>query len=66
MKKEYDFSKGIRGKFYNPEAKLQIPVYLDETSMNFVLEIARRKKTDISTVVNKIIESDIKLAEAIR
>jgi hypothetical protein len=25
MKPEYDFSKGERGKFYRPDAKLNIP-----------------------------------------
>ncbi|MGC9995768.1 MAG: hypothetical protein ABSE79_10625 [Terriglobia bacterium] len=29
MKKEYDFSKGERGKFFRPDAELNIPVYLD-------------------------------------
>ena len=30
MKEEYDFSKGERGKFYRPNARLHIPVYLEE------------------------------------
>ena len=29
MKKEYDFSKGERGKFYRPGAQLNLPVYLE-------------------------------------
>ena len=29
MKKEYDFSKGERGKFYRSDAKLNLPVYLE-------------------------------------
>jgi len=29
MKKEFDFSKGERGKFYRPGAKLNLPVYLE-------------------------------------
>lgn len=29
MKKEYDFSKGERGKFYRSGAKLNLPVYLE-------------------------------------
>ena len=29
MKKEYDFSKGVRGKFYKPDIQLNIPVYLE-------------------------------------
>ena len=30
MKKEYDFSKGQRGKFYRPDIKLSLPVYIDQ------------------------------------
>jgi len=29
MKKEYDFSKGERGKFYQPDTQLNLPVYLE-------------------------------------
>jgi hypothetical protein len=29
MKKQYDFSKGERGKFYHPDAELRIPIYLE-------------------------------------
>jgi hypothetical protein len=29
MKKEYDFSKGERGKFFRPDAELNLPVYLE-------------------------------------
>ncbi len=29
MRKEYDFSKGERGKFFRPGVELHLPVYLD-------------------------------------
>jgi hypothetical protein len=29
MKKEYDFSKGEKGKFYRSGTKLNLPVYLE-------------------------------------
>jgi hypothetical protein len=29
MKKDYDFSKGERGKFYRPDAEISIPIYLE-------------------------------------
>ena len=29
MKKNYDFSKGERGKFYRPDAELGMPIYLE-------------------------------------
>ena len=64
MKEEYDFSKGERGKFHQPDAKFNLPVYLDEDNLSFVEEIADRKKTDISSVVNELIRTDKRLAKA--
>lgn len=58
MKSEYDFSNGQRGKFYDPNAKFQIPVYLESDAMAFVEEIAERKGIDISVVVNDLIKAD--------
>jgi hypothetical protein len=66
MKKEYDFSKGERGKFYRPNAKLNLPVYLDEEVLAFVQRIARRRKTDLSSVVNQLLRSDMQVAEVLR
>ena len=63
MKKEYDFSKGERGKFYHPEAKHNLPIYLEEKNLSFVEEIAEKRKTDIGTVVNELIKRDIKIVE---
>jgi hypothetical protein len=64
MKKEYDFSKGERGKFYRPDMKLNIPIYLDEEVSAFVDKIASKKKIDRSSVVNELLRGDIKIAEA--
>ncbi len=55
MKKEYDFSQGERGKFYRPNAEMNIPVYLDAENLSFVEKIAEKKKKNISTVVNELI-----------
>jgi hypothetical protein len=64
MKKEYDFSKGERGKFYRPGMKLNIPIYLDEEVSAFVQKIALKKRIDRSSVVNELLRGDIKIAEA--
>ncbi len=63
MKKEYDFSKGERGKFYKPNVKLNIPVYLDAVAYSFVEKIAEKKQEDVSTIVNKLIKTDKKIAD---
>ena len=66
MAKEYDFSGAERGKFYRPEAKFQIPVYLESDSLAFVEEIARRRGTDISEVVNGLLKADRELLNQLR
>lgn len=40
-------------------------IYLDQEAMAFVQRIARKKKTDVSTVVNELILTDKRLAEVI-
>jgi len=64
MRKEYDFSKGQRGKFYHPDMKLNIPVYLDEEVSAFVEKIAAKKGLDRSSVVNELLRGDMKISEA--
>ena len=65
MRKEYDFSKGERGKFYRPDMKLNLPVYLDEEVSAFVEKIATKKGIDRSSVVNELLRGDIKIAKAV-
>ena len=57
MKKEYNFSKGIRGKFYRPDVRLNLPIYLDQDVAEFVQKYAKRKKLDSQTLVNKLLRS---------
>jgi len=52
MKKEYDFSKGEKGKFYRKWLKLSLPIYLEPKIFKFVQGIAKKKNHDFSTVVN--------------
>jgi hypothetical protein len=66
MKKEYDFSKGTRGKFYKANARLNLPVYLDSEVQRFVEQIARNRRLDVSRVVNQLLKSDMKLAQAMQ
>lgn len=66
MKKEYDFSKGERGRFYSPDAKLNIPIYLDEEVIAFIENIANKKGTDFSSVANQILRSNMQLVEVIK
>ena len=66
MRDEYDFSKAERGRLYRPDAKLNLPVYLDEEVQAFVQAIAERRKTDLSTVVNQLLRGDMQLADTMK
>ncbi len=66
MRKEYDFSKGQRGRFYRPNAKLNLPVYLDRANLTFVQQVAKRRDSDLSAVVNDLIRSGRRMADALK
>ena len=66
MREEYDFSKAARGKLYRPDAKLNIPVYLDDEVRAFVQAIAEKRNTDYSSVVNQLLRGDMKLLETMK
>lgn len=65
MKREYDFSKGVRGKFYRANAKLQLPIYLDQDVEKFVKKRAQEKKVETATLVNDLLRKGISIVEAV-
>ena len=66
MKKEYDFSKGVRGKFYRENARLNLPIYLDEDISDFIKKFAKRKKVDSQTVVNTMLRGNKEIIQALQ
>ncbi|MCP4041491.1 MAG: hypothetical protein GY731_05965 [Gammaproteobacteria bacterium] len=66
MKQEYNFSKGEQGKFYHENAKLNLPVYLDEEVQSYLQERAGSKGVEITQLVNEMLKQDIKLIEAVK
>jgi uncharacterized protein (DUF4415 family) len=66
MKSEYDFSKGERGKFFHPDAKFNVPVYLDKDVLSYLSERARSKGVEVSQLINEILRKDIDLFEAVK
>ena len=66
MKREYDFSKGVRGKFYRPDVRLNLPIYLDDDIAEFIEKYAKRKKVDAQTIVNEILRSNKDMLQALR
>lgn len=60
---EIDFSKGTRGQFFRPGAKLSLPVYLDDQVQARLAALANAKGVDFSTLVNDLLRKDIELIE---
>ncbi len=66
MKKEYDFSKGTRGKFHRKNVRLNLPIYLDDDVAEFVRKYAKRRKVDSQTIVNKLLRSNKDIMQALQ
>jgi len=66
MKKEYDFSKAERGRFYRPGAKLNIPVYLEPQVQAWLDKVAIKRGEDIGKLVNRLLKKEIEMVEAVR
>ena len=64
MKDEYDFSKGVRGQFFRPDARLNIPVYLDQDVETWFTERAKAKGIDVQQLVNELLRKDISLIQS--
>jgi len=61
---EIDFSGGTRGKFHQPNAKLNLPVYLDADVQAYLSALAARKGVPLSDLANDLLKKDIAILEA--
>ena len=66
MEKEYDFSKGTRGKFYSPNAQYNLPLYLEPDVMNYFTEQAKAKGVELSSIVNELLKKNIAIIESFK
>jgi hypothetical protein len=66
MKKEYDFSKAERGRFYRPDAKLNLPVYLEPQVQAWLDKVAGKRGEEIGKLVNRLLKKEIDLVETAR
>ena len=63
MKREYDFSKAERGKFYRPKVELAPPVHLDPNVAEWLTSHAESKGTTLNALVNELLKKDIERIE---
>jgi hypothetical protein len=61
---EIDFSDGVRGKFHRPNARLNLPVYLDADVQANLAAIAAAKGVTLSDIANDLLKRDIAILTA--
>lgn len=66
MRDEYDFSKAERGKFYRPDAQLNLLINLDAEVRSYLERQAKAKGKELSEIVNEMLKKDIDLVEAVK
>lgn len=63
MKREYDFSKGVRGKLYRKGAELRLPIYLDVKLQKQLERLAEKNGKDVNDLVNQLVQREVELIE---
>ena len=63
MKRQYDFSGAVGGKFYRKGAVLRVPIYLDAKVQERLQRLARKKGKAIDRIVNQIVRKEMELLE---
>jgi hypothetical protein len=66
MSAEIDFAKGERGKFFRKDARLRLPLYLDDPLQERLAAIADAKGVELSALVNELLRKDLELIEVAR
>ncbi len=63
MPAEIDFSGGVRGKFYRPDARISLPVYLEADVQAYLATLAARKGMPLSELANELLKREIAILE---
>ncbi len=63
MKRNYDFSRAVRGKFYREGAELRLPIYLDAKLQKQLEDLAQKNGKDVTELVNQLLKREVQLIE---
>jgi len=58
LEDEYDFSDGIRGRFYEPK-KIPVSLRLDNDIVLFFKKLASEKKVPYQTLINALLRKEL-------
>jgi hypothetical protein len=59
IKPEYDFTHAERGEFFRPDAKMRLPIYLDDEVQTYLVERATEKGVPLEELVNGLLKQEI-------
>lgn len=62
MRKEYDFSKAERGKFFRKGALLRLPIYLDANLQSRLQRLAQKNHVQLTEIVQRLLKKEVQLA----
>jgi hypothetical protein len=66
MKREYDFSKGVRGRVLRPKTEIRLPIYLSADVQAYFVERAAQKGMPLGKMVNTLLKQEIKIIESVK
>jgi hypothetical protein len=66
MPDEINFTGATRGKFYHPDLKLNLPVYLDAEVQSYLSVIATKKGMPLSQLASDLLKREIGIIEAVK
>lgn len=58
MKDEYDFSDGVRGRFYEPK-KIPVSLRLDNDIVLYFKKLASEQKVPYQTLINALLRKEL-------
>ena len=56
----------MRGKFYQPDMTINLPVYLDAEVQAYLTVIATKKGVPLSDIANELLTKEIAILQAVK
>lgn len=61
---DIDFSQAERGKFFRPNSRINLPLYIDATLHAQLSSIATARDVDVSVFASELLKKDIELIKS--
>lgn len=65
MKRDYDFSRAVRGKFFRKGTELNVPIYVDGPMHKRLKRLAKKRGKPVTDLVNQLLKRDLELLKSL-